>query len=296
VKLAAVVHDAGSAEVLLSYLFELNQEVSVVVEGPALSVLERYPKNWKIVPLESLLDTEFDVIFLGLSSPSNTDSVVLERFASQTTLLISFLDHWSFSLSDFENNGKFWLPDVFVVTDSEAFRLASICFPGVAIIEIPNPYLDRVLNEFQTIPKRNAHRKRILYVSEPLDPDKNLEFVKLLKAEGEIGLEEVAYRYFISTLEKANLYEHEIVIRPHPRQIVADFDAMYLSAHPRVSFSVNSNLIDDLRGTDVVVGVHSMALYVSVNLGIPTFCCLPPGAGNCAIRGIEMVYLRDFAR
>jgi hypothetical protein len=296
VKLAAVVHDAGSAEVLLSYLFELNQEVLVVAEGPALSVLERYPKNWKIVPLESLLDTEFDVIFLGLSNPSNTDLVVLERFASQTTLLISFLDHWSFSLSDFEKDGRFWLPDVFVVTDSEALRLASIYFPGVEIIEIPNPYLDRVLIEFQTIPKRKAHRKRILYVSEPLDPDRNLKFLKLLKADGEIGLEEAAYRYFISTLEKSNLQDHEIVIRPHPRQIVADFDTNYLSAHPQVSFSVNSNLIDDLRATDVVVGVHSMALYISINLGIPTFCSLPPGAGECAIRGVEINYLRDIAR
>lgn len=294
-KLAAVIHDAGSAEVLLSYLFELNQEVSVVVEGPALSVLERYPKNWKIVPLESLLDTEFDVIFLGLSSPSNTDSIVLERFASQATLLISFLDHWSFSLSDFENNGKFWLPDVFVVTDPEALKLATRCFPGVDIIEISNPYLNRVLIEYKSIPKCKPPTKRILYISEPLDPDKNLVFLNLQKVDGNRVLEEVAYMYFISTLEKVNLQDYEIVIRPHPRQKVADFGPKYLLAHPRVSFSVNSNLIDDLRDADVVVGVHSMALYISVYLGIPTFCCLPPGAGHCAIKGVEMLYLRDIA-
>ncbi len=294
-KLAAVLHDAGSAEVLLSYLFEQKQEVSVVVEGPALGVLERYPKNWKVISLESLLDIDFDVIFLGLSSPSNTDSVVIEKFASRKTLLISFLDHWSFSLSDFENNGQFWLPDVFVVTDSEALKLATDCFPGVDIIEIPNPYLDRVLIEYQSIPKSKPHAKRILYVSEPLDPDKNLNFLKLQKLDESSELEIAAYEYFISTLKKANLQDYEIVIRPHPRQRIADFDPKYLLAHPRVSFSINTNLVDDLRDADVVVGVHSMVLYISVYLGIQTFCCLPPGAGDCAIRGVDMNYLRDIA-
>jgi hypothetical protein len=65
---------------------------------------------------------------------------------------------------------------------------------------------------------------------------------------------------------------------------------------PDLVFSTNPDLLLDLHESDIVVGIHSMALYISANLGIPTYSSLPPGAGDCAIRGVQIDYLRDLVR
>ena len=296
VRFGAILHDAGSAEVILSYMQGIDEEIFLVADGPALKVLPRYGINYEIIDLEEAIKLDFDVVFLGLSFPSNLDLLVIESFKSKRALLISFLDHWSFSERDFMLDGLLVLPDVFVVTDSEAFHLARSIFPETEIIQIENPYLQDCAMRFQELGLTNRRFKQILFVSEPLDTQKNLKFLAVSKLGNEMNLEEEAFAYFVSCLKTLNWEQHLIKLRPHPRQRISDFGRSYFEILPELVFSTNSELLLDLHESDIVVGIHSMALYISATLGIPTYSSLPPGAGDCAIRGVQIKHLRDLVR
>ena len=296
VKIAVILHDAGSAEVILSYIRDIDGDIFLVANGPALKVLPRYGVNYQLIDLETAIKQDFDVIFLGLSFPSNVDLLVIKRFNTEKALLVSFLDHWSFLERDFMLGGLLVLPDVFVVTDSEAFQRAKKIFSESEIIQIENPYLQECVTKFQKLGQPSRNFKQILFVSEPLDVQKNLEFLALSELGHETKIEDIAFAYFVSCLETLGWQRHRIKIRPHPRQKISDFGKNYFELLPELAFSTNPELLLDLRESDIVVGIHSMALYISANLGIPTYSSLPPRAGDCAIRGVQIDYLRDLVR
>jgi hypothetical protein len=296
VKFAVILHDAGSAEVILSYIREIDGDIFLVANGPALKVLPRYGNNYQLIDLETVINHDFDVVFLGLSFPSNIDLLVIKSFKTKRALLVSFLDHWSFSERDFMLDGLLVLPDVFVVTDSEAFQLAKRIFLESEIIQIGNPYLQDCVTRFQKLGQPSQKFRQILFVSEPLDIQKNLEFLAVSELGHETKIEDEVFSYFVSCLETLDWQRHRIKIRPHPRQKISDFGKNYFDMLPDLVFSTNPDLLLDLHESDIVVGIHSMALYISANLGIPTYSSLPPGAGDCAIRGVQIDYLRDLVR
>ena len=55
----------------------------------------------------------------------------------------------------------------------------------------------------------------------------------------------------------------------------------------------NIELYKDIAWADLVVGVNSFALMISLTAGVPTMSILPPGYNKPVLRHEDLMYLRD---
>ena len=58
-------------------------------------------------------------------------------------------------------------------------------------------------------------------------------------------------------------------------------------------YKLNRELYEDIAWADLVVGVSSFALVVSLTAEVPTISILPPGINHCVLPYEEIMYLRD---
>ncbi|CAN2170645.1 hypothetical protein MCERE155_00039 [Candidatus Nanopelagicaceae bacterium] len=292
-KIAVVLNDAGSANVILSYLQDFENTFDILASGPALDLLERAEIQYRLITFDEICNLQYDVILLGLSFPSDIDLRVTQALQESDSLLVTFLDHWSFSETDFIFQSKLLLPDMFVVTDSDAFTRAVQHFPGTSVVQIENSYLSDSLERFLSLPQKHISQSSILYLAEPLSVEKNSNLANLFGSYSSQDLEFKVFEYMQSCIKLFAPQCTQIVIRPHPVQSKTYFGTEYLAGNYKVSISEEPSLVEDIRAAEVVVGIHTMALVVARHLGKDSYTCLPPGSGDCAIKGIDIKYLRD---
>ena len=159
------------------------------------------------------------------------------------------------------------------------------------IIQLPNNYLQLEANlvsstrvrEFQ-IPFEN-----ILIISEPFREkipgnDSTLEFISI--------------EFLMSNLNKLNLSKNlvNITLRLHPSEPLDKYNFLqnkYKSLVTEFKIARNRELYEDIAWADLVVGVSSFALVISLTAEVPIMSILPPGINHCVLPYEEIMYLRD---
>lgn len=291
-RFGAVLHDVGSSRLILSYLKDFTMELDLVLLGPSQSLVSEKPAISNVISLDQLLKNNYDIIFLSLNEHSEIDKKVMSHFGNAETLFFTFLDHWSFSANEFQYNDNLVLPDHFIVTDNYAESRARVMFPNSLITILENTYIEEFKNRFKSL-NRLSSLNKILFLSEKVNVLKNPDFSKLYSCGTNCKLEFHAYDFFIRNIELFNINNPHIVIRPHPAQSVDDFGEEYFRSDLHISISCESELLNDFLNTKIAVGIHSIALLMAQEVGIKVFTCLPPGAGDIAIPGHRIPYLRD---
>ena len=153
------------------------------------------------------------------------------------------MDHWvNYKIRFFKKN-KYILPDEIWTGDIHAYKIAKKIFKKSKILKKKN-YTFEKLKKIKTKPKKLG---RLLFLSSP-----NIEFYKKLSTKKQFEL-------FLKQIKKSNLKFNRITLRPHPREKISYFKSLE-NKYRFLKIRSNSDILDELKKTDIVIGTNSMGL------------------------------------
>ena len=290
---AITCHDAGSSELISRCFSKSNFTLLTDVRGPAKEIFRRNGISSSMDFVE--ITQEIDLLVTGISWMDRSYVSLIHQARLREIKVVTFLDHWTFDFKDFTFGDLVCLPDAFVVFDQFAYLRAKELFPETALLMLPNHYIASLRNDYlqNSSPDGNSNR-RLLYVSEPISKSENILDVQGNPIDkGNFFSELDAYKFLISNIKYINPDIDHIIIRPHPSENSDKFGSEYLDENIMVSVSANSNLVSDLARVQTVAGSHTMALAISVKLGIRSISLVPEGSGDCVIPYPQIEMLRD---
>ena len=282
---AIVAHDAGGAELLANFIKHSQLKgVSFALEGPAVSVFHRVLGEVQMDTLENALDRA-DWVLTGSSWQSDLEWRALRLARMLGKRSATFLDHWLNYRDRFVRMGTECLPDALWVADRYALQMAEREFPGTAIENIGNPYLESISERAARQPKvlESDQAQRVLIVTEPVS-------VHALKQYGDamhFGYTEFeAVELMLARLPQllgSNSLER-IVVRPHPSEPLGKYE--YLVGNPQglpVVVRKEGDLLDEVLDSTIVIGCETMGLVVALAAGRRAISCIPAGGRACRL-------------
>ena len=283
--LAVVCHDAGGANNVVTWLKDYKSEVRACMEGPAKIIWERNFPGKKLLPLDKVIDDANTLL-------SGTGSGHIERSAriqakKRNIKNIAVIDHWTNYEKRFISDEQELLPDLILVGDKYALDKVRKLFPSISVIQLPNSYLqlEANLSYSERIRECQTPIENILIIGEPF--------------KGQIpGEEFTAIEFLMSNLNKINLSKNlvNITIRLHPSEPVDKYKFLqnkYEDLVTEFKITRNIELYKDIAWADLVVGVNSFALMISLTAGVPTMSILPPEYKKPELRHEDLMYLKD---
>lgn len=273
---AIVSHDAGSAEILSSYVAQQGLRCIYSLAGPALKIFERKLGSIDVVQLEeSIPKAGWLLCGTGWGSDLEWRAIKLAREYGKRS--IAFLDHWVNFRERFSRGSEVCLPNEIWVGDALAESLARRVLPEVKIRLVKNPYFEDLKRELSAIPKPNKAGRiglNVLFVSAALREHGLRGFGN----ERHFGYtEEEALHYFLSNLHVLGQPVERIVIRPHPSEPFHKYDwAKQEYKLPIINGGLHT-LLEEIVESDVVAGFESMAMVVGLLVRKRVINCIPPG-------------------
>jgi len=287
--LAVVCHDAGSANLIVEWLKEYKGIIKVCMVGPAKSIWEKHFPDIKLNSLDNIInDTKTLLSGTGWGDIEYSARIKAKKLGIKN---IAVIDHWVNYRERFIRNKCEVLPEIIVVSDKYAYKQAQILFPSICIIELPNNYL-QTQTKLASAKRVNACKdpfENILIVTEPL---------RVKKSGKDTYLEFDAIEFFMKSLNKINVsknYVH-IILRLHPSENTDKYDYIlkkYQHLVTKINISNHTDLYSDVAWADLVVGMNSFALVISLSSNVPTMSILPPFSIDCVLPHKEIVHLRN---
>jgi hypothetical protein len=263
-----VCHDAGAANVLIA-AFRRNPPSSfmVLMKGPAKYIWENtFPDIACDYPLNEMI-SKATCIFTGSGWATSLEFDAIKLARERGLFCTAVLDHWVNYEQRFNRNGlKVW-PDCFLVTDSEAYKLACLTFPPENIVQCENFYLEDQINRITS--KDETNEKQLLYICEPMrntwGRDQDGEFQVL--------------DYFLETIEKLQIpNSYKILLRPHPSESFVKYDLAISKSQIPIEVSKNRDIAEDIGKSSAVFGCNSYGMVISLAANKATYNVLPPWA------------------
>lgn len=289
--IAAVCHDAGGAQIISSWLRRYKGDYCCVAEGPAESIFEQKLGKQRSLGLNEAIES-CEWVLCGSSWQSNLERRAIRIARVKKKKTVVFLDHWVCYKERFIENGSSLLPDEIWVADRDALDIATKLFSETKVLQKTNPYFEDIKNELAEIAakKRKTTDNQILYVSEPISEQAMIDH----KDPSYFGYtEQEALTYFLQNIHVLGEKNPRIIIRPHPAELKNKYDWTIGKSKHSIAIRNNSNLLEEIINSHLVVGCESMALVIALTAGKRVICSIPDGSGKCGLphRGIE--FLRD---
>jgi len=282
-----VSHDAGGAEILSSFALNYKNDISYVLDGPAIQIFNRKLGEIEIQDLEKAISNS-DWVLTGTSWASTIELNAIEISRKYNKKVISYLDHWVNYTERFLRGNKTILPDEIWVGDHYAFKLATNLFVGLKIVEQINPYIIDIRNSLIQV-ERFKVDKQILYVCEPIREHALLKFGN----ERHWGYtEEDALRWFLNNFHK-EFSNKTIKIRPHPSESPDKYNWAFEEYGKVIKFSKGTTLLEDIAESFMVVGCESMAMVIGLIAGKRVLCSIPPGGRPCSLPHREIEHFQQ---
>jgi hypothetical protein len=258
-------HDAGGANVLSSMIKELQLKGQYLLSGPAESIFQSRISNLKNLRITEIPKNTKNFIS-STSYPSKYELNFMLTAQEMNCNLLIILDHWGNFKPRLLNGSELIIPNWFIATDKLVRKKIENLYTQSNIIEVPNYYHDLILKEVklkkQTV---NLGYYDFLFISEPLAKN------NLIKK----NQDEFDYlREFLNRIKSKKLNSSRILIRMHPSEQKRKYNSL-ISDFTGISISNNQELSDDLAAAKCVVGISSMALYLSSCCNIQTMTMLP---------------------
>jgi len=107
-------------------------------------------------------------------------------------------------------------------------------------------------------------------------------------------VEEDALRYFLSNVSALGKPIERILIRPHPSESAEKYSWVQNEFALPIEMGGLHLLLEEIAGSDVIVGCESMAMVVALFAGKTVISCIPPGGRNCVLPHTEIINFQDF--
>jgi len=284
--LLVVSHDSGGAEVLSSYLRHKRKEYGVlrcVVKGPAERIFHNKGLRRYVVDIREgkriISDGKADLLLTSVSRNSDLEINYITLAKKQSIKTVTMLEHWVNYKGRFGYPSRQWrknLPDEIWVMDEIANKTAEKEFGREIKIKMkPNFYFKDLKTEYSNI-AASKDRKffNVLFLSEPIVGHRNPKEKKVVIAETEKVVKLIE---FMNTMDCNKPVR--FTIRPHPIERSSEYSEIleYNSdSHDfRVALSdLNLNsLVEDIKNSDVVLGIKSSALIIASLFKNTISCC-----------------------
>ena len=287
--LAVVCHDAGAANLIVKWLKNYTGGLKPCMLGPAKIIWEKHFPGTKLTSIDTVLNGSKSLLSgTGWGDVEHSARIKAKKRRIKN---IAVIDHWTDYRERFTRNDNEELPDIIVVSDNYAYQKTQNFFPSIFVIELPNYYLQAQakLARSERLKECKDPIENILIIAEPL---------RQKKLGNDTYLEFDAIEFFMKSLNKINIssnYIH-IVLRLHPSEAQGKYDHIlkkYQHLVTKFNVSKHINLYPDIAWADLVVGMNSYALVVSLSAGVPTMSILPPLSVSCILPFKEIMQLKD---
>ena len=282
--LAVVCHDAGSANIIYSWIESCVQvspglvnSIRIYSSGPAKNLIENFDIN-QVERCSSLEDAmeNAQTLLAGTGWATSLELQALDQAKKLGIRAISVIDHW-INYSDRFHIDEWQIDPVEIwVTDKYAKNIAEKTFPEAKIEQMPNLYFSRTIARINALSQSNSSTLKVLYVLEP---------IRKSWAKGREDGEFDALEYFFSNMDELfHRPVEEVRLRPHPSDPPGKYDRWLVRpAAFRLSLDVRPELEHSIAWADVVVGCQTMAMVVALESGKRVICSMPPWAPPCAL-------------
>lgn len=283
--LLLVAHDGGGASILACIARTALGSVTVVADGPAVSVFREFG-----VHTTTELPRELpSMVLVGTSASSALEIEAVRHFDERGVRTVAFLDHWENYPGRFTRSGVTTWPQAVAVGDGYALEEARRSLPArLEIVYWPNPYHLYVLARMSSreLPEedRSPGEIRVLYLCEPAD-----------ELPHSVGGLHLGYR----------VTDVVATIDAHARSVVERYEGTHVSVkvrlHPRQRSDPGTTLAEDLMGRgwrtttgplendlawcDVAVGTRTNALFIARTVGRAVGVISPPGGAPHSLPG-----------
>lgn len=293
--IGVVANDAGGAEVVSSFIRRQFADYRWFATGPAEPIFRRKLAGPPAENMVALFEG-IDRLVCGTSGRAMLEWEAIGFARARGIHSAAMLDHWTNYGARFLRGGTVHLPSEVWVSDLHAERRAEIELPGVRLRRVDNVYLEEAVVRISALAAAGSSPRRglrVLYVAEPLDAGPLDGGGPALPPE----TSREALRFLLDNLDRVSTTPgiQEVVVRPHPSEPLTK----YLWAEdvdPRVCVSRDRSLEEQIASADVVAGVSSMALVVSLLAGKRTMTLIPPAFGEISLPFPEIEHLRDLLR
>jgi len=270
--------DAGGAELLSSYIKKHPNHYAYCLAGPALAIFQRkleISSANNLTP-EQLIKSSHSLLCSGSwQSELELDAIDLARKHQINSTV--FLDHWVNFPERFKRASRESWPDQVWVADEYAYSIAEKTLPSsLPITLLPNP----IQTEIEQLAIKNPTIDKglnILYVSEPTSQHANHSFGDA----NHFGYSEYeALEYAINILNDLKGINN-FRLRCHPAEASSKYDHILANARFPFEKSDTPDLLDDLQGTNIVIGATTMAMAIAIYANKYVFTSLPrPNLNN----------------
>jgi hypothetical protein len=281
--LAVVAHDAGAANHILAWME--GEQPALCLAGPAEALWRVRHGEVLHIALDAAISGAATVITgTGWASTLEHDARRLARQKGITSVAV--IDHWTNYPDRFIRDGEQVLPDEIWVTDGYAQTIAQSAFPGVRVLNQPNAYLAKLVDEVvsQQLSFPTSALDRVLYVLEPIR-----------QAWGELAEpgEFAALDYFIAHRALAGIAPGaEIRLRPHPSDPPGKYDAwLERQGNPRITLDQAPTLAAGLAWANAVAGCQTYAMVVALACGRTVISTIPAWAPPCVLPHLGIIRL-----
>ena len=269
-----VAHDAGAAEILYSIYKrnKKNNQIWIDVRGPAYNIFQREGEQRKLVSINDYrerLHRDIDCIITGTSINNIHELTYLKAAQENNTKSISVLDHWTNYIARFQLENHIVLPKMIWVFDDHAEYLASETFSDTILVKYKNPYIEDQIRIYSDIVCTEV--EHALYVCQNLNDNReNIPFNDVDCIS--FFLQNKKYCDSVSKGVIAN----KVCIRLHPSQANLDVSSLK-TEFPNIDLVISekNSLLIDIKNSSYVVGVDTMAMAISYELGKDVYCAIP---------------------
>ncbi len=287
--LAVACHDAGAANLIAAWLRGWRSEIRLCMAGPAAALWRRLYPDAALLPLDHALDGAATLLS-GTGWASEHEHEARKLAQSLGVRSIAAVDHWVNYRARFIRRGELILPNELWVADAYAKAEAQRCFPGMPVRELPNLYLQSLVDEVAACDPAAPTEMpaSVLYVLEPIRRD--WDAAKRHDARsGELQ----AFEYFLAYLDRVGAADAHIVLRPHPSDPAGKYDDWLARFTGRdLEIDAGTPLARQIARADWVVGCESFALVAALESGRIVFSSLPPWAPPCSLPHSDLRHVR----
>jgi hypothetical protein len=275
--LGIVIHDAGGAEIVTSYIKDATFQFLICAEGPARKIAERKLNPKRFYEMHKVVEAS-DLILCGTSFTSNLEFNALKKAQSHGKRSISILDHWVNYRLRFLRGEECIYPDEIWVVDKFAKKIAIEELKGPKIKLMENPYFDDLKKEFESYQKLNSiknDKDSILYLTEPF----RAVGQQLYNNPRHWGYtEEEILKYFLSNVALISKECSKLTIRPHPKEDLDKYNWLSDMTDIPLHFDNYSSLSKQIFEHDIIIGCATMAMVVGLLGNKRVISCIPPKA------------------
>lgn len=257
-KVGAVFHDAGSANLGISYLKQKKINAQYYCKGPALKILNReFDKSIKNTDLNKLIEHS-DVVITGTSRKNNIELQTRKIIKNKKKINVTIIDHWTGYLKGFKYGKGSIFPNYLYVFNKKSYELAKKIFPKkIKICKKTNYFEKKIVSN---IKKNLRNSNNLLYVLEPFD--NHFEFLALKR--------------FKNFLEKSNDIRVNLKFKLHPSEKKEKY-SKWLKRNYKIKYELvnDQDIAKSLTWANYVVGLESYMLVLAMKAKKKVFTILP---------------------